>query len=626
MVQSDDQPVAAWPGYDAAPSDDDRYTVISHSDGGAAHSVNLSDANEAMIDAALRRPSFMESDVASSVPNDIATPTGRVITEFIDIAKFNKKETEQTFNIMCVGESGMGKSTLIEAFFKTVREQDETERLVKQEESYRVQEKNMLLTKEENKLREAEKEKKVLVEDEKLVEADKKRQEIVRMKQAIEGIRGEINTLRKEDQEHRDKVEQIKAEIESLKKQKEDAKSEDRLLDADAIKQELVEKEREKADLGRRLQRTPVDNGDHADDASRGIDNANGGEGARRLISGPTVEIKVKPTFDVKHRVKDEAPVILKVSLIDTPGYGDNTDLTTTFEKIVGYYVEQFCVFRQEEEKAERTLRRGMDPLVHCVFYFINPHRLKPVDIAFMKELHEKVPIIPVIAKSDTMTTPEKKDYKEEVRSKLQSNGINLFVFAADAIEEMSKQAEVAMDPSGPWAVVATKDAKFEDGKLKAIRPYPWGAADAANPQHSDLLALQELILRDGGAWKQLKADAEQKYNVWRKAALIEERKEAAKPVHAKLKAKALIWYSKVPPMCVICTLCILLAIILLPMAVRLGSWALLRHTSRHTETLRAELHNKTQDVKVIKEQIRFWHANSKAWWLEQLPESCLDE
>ena len=55
----------------------------------------------------------------------------------------------------------MGKSTLIEAFFKTVREQDETERL-KQEELYRVQEKNMLLTKEENKLREAEKEKKVL--------------------------------------------------------------------------------------------------------------------------------------------------------------------------------------------------------------------------------------------------------------------------------------------------------------------------------------------------------------------------------------------------------------------------------------------------------------------------------
>ena len=135
----------------------------------------------------------MESDVASSVPNDVATPTGRVITEFIDIAKFNKKETEQTFNIMCVGESGMGKSTLIEAFFKTVRQQDETERLVKQEESYRVQEKNMLLTKEENKLREAEKEKKVLVEDEKLVEADKKRQEIVRMKQAIECIRGEIN-------------------------------------------------------------------------------------------------------------------------------------------------------------------------------------------------------------------------------------------------------------------------------------------------------------------------------------------------------------------------------------------------------------------------------------------------
>ena len=77
--------------------------------------------------------------------------------EFTNIRKLNIRETEQTLNVMCVGESGMGKSTLVDAFFKTFRQQDEVDRLVG-EESWRVQEKKQSLTRQENMLREAEKE------------------------------------------------------------------------------------------------------------------------------------------------------------------------------------------------------------------------------------------------------------------------------------------------------------------------------------------------------------------------------------------------------------------------------------------------------------------------------------
>ncbi|EOD08179.1 hypothetical protein EMIHUDRAFT_252858 [Emiliania huxleyi CCMP1516] len=103
-----------------------------------------------------------------------------------------------------------------------------------------------------------------------------------------------------------------------------------------------------------------------------------------------------------------------------------------------------------------------------------------------MKEIHTKVPIIPIIAKSDTMTSAEKKEFKEWVQQKLQEEEIKIFQFDPSTIDEMSRQAEVATGP--PWAVMATKDTTIEDGEVKALRIYDWGAADAANPQHSDLL------------------------------------------------------------------------------------------------------------------------------------------
>ena len=43
--------------------------------------------------------------------------------------------------------------------------------------------------------------------------------------------------------------------------------------------------------------------------------------------------------------------------------------------------------------------------------------RLKPLDIAFMKELHNLVNIIPVIAKSDTLTQSEVRTLKTRVKA-----------------------------------------------------------------------------------------------------------------------------------------------------------------------------------------------------------------
>ncbi len=43
------------------------------------------------------------------------------------------------------------------------------------------------------------------------------------------------------------------------------------------------------------------------------------------------------------------------------------------------------------------------------------PFRLKFLDIEFMKQLHDRVNIIPVIAKADTMTPEELTSFKQRV-------------------------------------------------------------------------------------------------------------------------------------------------------------------------------------------------------------------
>jgi len=50
--------------------------------------------------------------------------------------------------------------------------------------------------------------------------------------------------------------------------------------------------------------------------------------------------------------------------------------------------------------------------IIRVLFCFIS---LKPLDIEFMRRLHDKVNIIPLIAKADTMTPQECRDFKKTV-------------------------------------------------------------------------------------------------------------------------------------------------------------------------------------------------------------------
>jgi hypothetical protein len=76
----------------------------------------------------------------------------------------------------------------------------------------------------------------------------------------------------------------------------------------------------------------------------------------------------------------------------------------------------RFDAYLDQENRVNRS--QISDTRVNACLYFIAPtgHSLKALDIEFMKRLHKKVNLIPVIAKSDTMTNEEIAAFKERVR------------------------------------------------------------------------------------------------------------------------------------------------------------------------------------------------------------------
>jgi septin 7 len=112
----------------------------------------------------------------------------------------------------------------------------------------------------------------------------------------------------------------------------------------------------------------------------------------------------------------EERGVKLRLTVVDTPGFGDFVNNEDAWRPIVENIEQRFDAFLEAENKANRA--NIVDNRIHAVIYFIGPtgHSLKPLDIEVMTKLRNKVNLIPVIAKSDILTDEEIVAFKARVR------------------------------------------------------------------------------------------------------------------------------------------------------------------------------------------------------------------
>lgn len=149
----------------------------------------------------------------------------------------------------------------------------------------------------------------------------------------------------------------------------------------------------------------------------------------------------------------------LRLNIVDTPGYGDqinnegwyvffakfhgaNTYKNShSWDPIIKYIKDQHSAYLRKELTAMRD-RYIQDTRIHCCLYFISPtgHSLRPIDVIVMKKLSEVVNVVPVIAKSDSLTLDEREKFKVKIREELVYHNIRLYPFDTDEDDDEEVQ------------------------------------------------------------------------------------------------------------------------------------------------------------------------------------------
>jgi len=213
----------------------------------------------------------------------------------------------------------------------------------------------------------------------------------------------------------------------------------------------------------------------------------------------PRAEDRVNRTvqLDANTVEIEERGVKLRLTVVDTPGFGDAIDNSDSFEQIIKYIDQQFDRYLKDESGLNR--KNIIDNRVHCCFYFISPygHGLKPLDIDFMKQLSNKVNIVPVIAKSDCLTMTEIKKLKARIIEELGAAGIRIYQLPdVDTDEDEEYKLQVAqLRQSIPFAVCGANAMVEIAGKKVRGRQYPWGVVEVENPEHCDFVKLRSMLI-----------------------------------------------------------------------------------------------------------------------------------
>ncbi|KAI6208710.1 Septin [Aphelenchoides besseyi] len=188
----------------------------------------------------------------------------------------------------------------------------------------------------------------------------------------------------------------------------------------------------------------------------------------------------------------EEDGVRLNITFVDTPGFGDHVNNTDCWKPIVKFVEDRFSEYLNEETRIERPPRIE-DKRVHLCLYFIAPrHGLSELDIVAMKALQDRVNIVPVIAKADTLLPEEMATLKKKLQDDFVKHEIKLYEFPGP--DETKKEKKDYRDRI-PFAVIGSNELRDNGRTRSRVRKYMWGTVEVDNLDHNDFIALREMLI-----------------------------------------------------------------------------------------------------------------------------------
>uniref|UniRef100_A0A7S0KYJ2 Septin-type G domain-containing protein n=1 Tax=Coccolithus braarudii TaxID=221442 RepID=A0A7S0KYJ2_9EUKA len=215
-------------------------------------------------------------------------------------------------------------------------------------------------------------------------------------------------------------------------------------------------------------------------------------EGER--LSRDPIRARTTKINEIVHDLENDGYPI-EFTVVDCPGYGDSMDSTGWIESVIAYVTSRFEQHYNESASPPVSgVANGLqrDGLVHVCLYFIAAHRLKGIDIEFMRRLEKHVNLVPVIAKADTMTVAERDAFRRLILSELRSCGVRIFELEggeartpAQTPANANASQKMGTTAPPPFAVSAAENGD---------RVYPWGTCNVEDPTHSDLSVLRSML------------------------------------------------------------------------------------------------------------------------------------
>ncbi|EGN97468.1 hypothetical protein SERLA73DRAFT_184187 [Serpula lacrymans var. lacrymans S7.3] len=193
----------------------------------------------------------------------------------------------------------------------------------------------------------------------------------------------------------------------------------------------------------------------------------------------------------------EEKQFKVKLTVIDTPGFGDYVNNRDSWSPIVDFIDDQHEAYMRQEQQPQREEKT--DLRVHACLYFIRPtgHTLKPLDIEIMKRLGTRVNLIPVVAKADTLTQNDVIVFKQRVREVIAAQGIRIYQPPVESDDDSAAEHARMLTGAIPFSIIgSTEDVQTADGRVVKGREYLWGVAEVEDETHCDFRKLRSLLIR----------------------------------------------------------------------------------------------------------------------------------
>ncbi|XP_058013555.1 septin-12 isoform X1 [Ahaetulla prasina] len=205
---------------------------------------------------------------------------------------------------------------------------------------------------------------------------------------------------------------------------------------------------------------------------------------------------KTVQLLSVTHIVEEKG-VKMKLTVTDTPGFGDQINNQNCWEPIIQYINDQYERYLKEEILIKRK-QKIPDTRVHACVYFVPPtgHWLRPLDLEFMRRLSKITNVVPVIAKADTLTLEERAEFKQRVQKDLKTHGIHVYPQVDFDDDPDDRLLNDKIREKIPFAVVGADKEHQVNGKKVLGRKTKWGIIEVENSAHCEFPLLRDLLIR----------------------------------------------------------------------------------------------------------------------------------